>query len=74
MTLFAKRRSLAQTTVEYAIIIALIAVAAIGAYMALGTQTQNLVKGETQKLAGEDSVTVDAADTDSIGGPSLKEF
>lgn len=68
------RKSLGQTTVEYAIIIALIAVAAIGAYMALGTQTQNLVKAETEALAGEEGVTVDRADTGSIGGPSLSEF
>lgn len=67
-------RRAGQTTVEYAIIIALIAVAAIGVYMALGTQTQNLVRAEVDALAGEEGVTVDRADTDSIRGPSLSEF
>ena len=68
------RRSLGQTTVEYAIIIALIAIAAIGAYMALGTQTTNLVKAETEKLATGEDVTVEAADTSGIKAPSLQEF
>jgi Flp pilus assembly pilin Flp len=68
------RKSLAQTTVEYAIIIALIAIAAIGAYMALGTQTTNLVKAETEKLATGQQVTVDQADTSGVTGPSLSQF
>lgn len=75
MELFSRvRRRSGQTTVEYAIIIALIAVAAIGAYMALGTQMQNLVRGETEKLSGEESVTVEQADTHDIRGPSLRDF
>jgi len=68
------RKSLGQTTVEYAIIIALIAIAAIGAYMALGTQTTNLVKAETDKLATGQAVTVEQADTSSVSGPSLQNF
>jgi len=66
------RKTLGQTTVEYAIIIALIAVAAIGAYMALGTSTVNLLKAETDKLEGQDNVTRDTVDTSSVGAPSLQ--
>ena len=75
MKMFRKgRKGLGQTTVEYAIIIALVAMAAIGVYMALGGQMQNLVRAETEKLAGEEDVTVDRADTHDIRGPSLGEF
>mgnify|MGYP000949862655 CR=1 FL=1 len=65
------RKTLGQTTVEYAIIIALIAVAAIGAYMALGTSTTNLLKAETDKLEGNDA-TRETVDTSSVGGPTLQ--
>ena len=67
------RKSLGQTTVEYAIIIALIAIAAIGAYMALGTQMTNTVKAETEKLGGQD-VDPEQADTSGVQAPSLSDF
>lgn len=75
MKMFRKgRKSLGQTTVEYAIIIALMAMAAIVAYMALGTQMQFLVRGQTEALSGEEGVQVDRADTSGISGPSLSDF
>ena len=66
-----KRGPLGQTTVEYAIIIALIAIAAIGAYMALGTSTVELVKTEVKQLEGDSSATRTDVDADNVGTPTL---
>ena len=68
------RRGVGQTTVEYAIIIALVSVAAISAYMALGTQTINLIRAATEKLATGETVTVEQADTSNVKEPSLQEL
>jgi len=65
------RKSLAQTTVEYAIIIALIAVAAIGAYMALGSSTVNLTKQNVEKMQGNADADRGTVDTSGISGPTL---
>ena len=67
------RKGLAQTTVEYAIIVALIAMAAIGVYMALGTQIQHTVNAETERLASDEEVTVEKAETPEAGS-SLQNF
>lgn len=64
------RKSLAQTTVEYAIIIALIAVAAIGAYMALGSSNVKLLEHNVDRLEGGDSERV-GHDVGDFKNPSL---
>lgn len=69
-------RKKAQSTVEYAIIIALIAMAAIAVYMALGGQLRNLVTSETNKLATGSDQTVESVNNpdQSSSGTSINNF
>jgi len=66
-----RRKSLGQTTVEYAIIVALIAIAAIGVYMLFGESMVNLVEVETRQLEGDDSATRTDVDTSGVRKPTL---
>ena len=53
-----------QTTAEYAIIVALIAVASIAVILIFGNQIRSLFAGEAKRLASDDTVTVE----DKTGG------
>jgi Flp pilus assembly pilin Flp len=48
-----------QTTAEYAIIVALVAVSSIAIIMIFGNQIRALFSGEAQRLATDQQVTVD---------------
>ena len=50
-----RRKSLGQGMTEYIIIVALIAVAAIGVYSYFGKTVRHQTAGMTQELAGKDS-------------------
>ena len=48
-----------QTTVEYGIIVALIAIASISIIMIFGDQLRALFAGETEQLSGDSAATVE---------------
>lgn len=50
-----KRRRLGQGMTEYIVIVALIAVAAIGVYRYFGSAIRNQVAGMAQEIAGQDA-------------------
>ena len=65
-----------QTTAEYAIIVALVAVASIAVIMIFGNQIRALFAAESKAIAGEEDVVVDdqtGSVDDEVEG-SLKEF
>ncbi len=65
-----------QTTAEYAIIVALIAVSSIAIILIFGDQIRSLFAGEAQRLASDEEVQVEdmtgGADSAKQGG--LTEF
>ena len=65
-----------QTTAEYAIIVALVAVSSIAVILIFGNQIRALFAGESKKIAGQEDVQVDDKTTevdDKVEG-SLKEW
>jgi Flp pilus assembly pilin Flp len=64
-----------QTTAEYAIIVALVAVCSIAIIMIFGNQIRNLFGAETQALQGQTGVTVqNAGDATQNGGNTQKSI
>ena len=64
-----------QTTAEYAIIVALIAVSSIAIILIFGDQIRALFSSETQQLGGDEGATTevqDVEDEDVEGG--LRDF
>jgi len=60
-----------QTTAEYAIIVALVAVSSIAIILIFGNQLRALFKAETDQVSGDDSAiteTMDVDDEDVEGG------
>ncbi len=61
-----------QTTAEYAIIVALVAIASITVIMVFGDQLRQLIAGETKQLAGDQGAGVidetDRLDDDAVKG------
>ena len=77
--LLTKRRSMwrrAQTTAEYAIIVALIAISSIAIIMIFGNQIQSLFRAEAKQMSGDESAASEdmTGDADSKVGGSLSEF
>lgn len=70
------QRRQGQTTAEYAIIVALVAVSSIAIILIFGDQIRALFAGETQKLAGQDNVTVQDKSGEAANkvAGSIKEF
>ena len=68
--------SVINTAANKGVLLALIAMAAIGVYMALGGSLRNLVSAETQKLQTGSDQTVEQVDTpgQSSGGSSINTF
>jgi Flp pilus assembly pilin Flp len=71
---FAKAARKAQTTSEYVIILALIAVGSIGVILVFGNQVRELFRSSTHKVGGQDTTlrtfddeADDAAEIDDIG-------
>lgn len=64
-----------QTTAEYAIIVALVAVSSIAIILIFGDQIRNIFGASTQQLAGDDTATVEeeTVTTDALDG-SIKDF
>ena len=64
-----------QTTAEYAIIVALVAVSSIAIILIFGDQIRNIFGASTEQLAGDSSATVEAetVDDDALDG-SLDNF
>lgn len=76
-----KSRQLGQGMTEYIIIVALIAVAAIGVYSAFGDVIRGQMGAMTQELSGNEGTTGKAAaaagakkGTDAEGAKTLKDF
>ena len=72
-----RSRRAGQTTAEYAIIVALVAVSSIAIILIFGDQIRALFAGEAKSLSGQTGVTVDAtpagqADTAAKG--SINKF
>jgi len=61
--LWRKKKSLGQTVAEYALIVALVAIASIGILKLFGTQLRELFNAMTQQIAGHE----DAQQTDYSG-------
>jgi len=61
--LWRKKKTLAQTVAEYALIVALVAIASIGILRLFGTQLRSLYNAMTKQIAGHD----DAQQTDYSG-------
>ena len=64
-----------QTTAEYAIIVALVAVSSIAIILIFSDQIRNLFKSETEQLGGDDTATTEVetvGDDDTEGG--LRDF
>jgi type IV pilus assembly protein PilA len=61
--LWRKKKTLAQTVAEYALIVALVAIASIGILQLFGTQLRSLYDAMTQQIAGHS----DAQQTDYSG-------
>lgn len=60
-----------QTTAEYAIIVALIAVSSIAIILLFGDQIRNMFKAQTEQLSGDESSQTEAVDIneeDTQGG------
>ncbi len=62
--LWRKKRTLAQTVAEYALIVALVAIASIAVLSLFGNQLRSLYAGMTRQLAGDSS----AQNEDVSGG------
>ena len=64
-----------QTTAEYAIIVALVAVSSIAVILIFGDQIRNIFGASTQQLAGDDTATVEeeTVTQDALDG-SIKDF
>ncbi len=65
-----------QTTTEYAIIVALVAVSSIAVILIFGNQIRALFAGEAKKLATDETVEVEdmTTDADDAVEASIKEF
>ena len=64
-----------QTTAEYAIIVALVAVSSIAIILIFGDQIRALFSAETQQIGGDESATTEAEaidEDDESGG--LRDF
>ena len=61
--LWRKKKTLGQTVAEYALIVALVAIASIGILRLFGTQLRSLYDAMTQQIAGHE----DAQQTDYSG-------
>ena len=70
-----RERSKGQTTAEYAIIVALVAVSSIAIILIFGDQIRNLFKSETEQLGGDESAVTETmtVDDDDVGG-GLRDF
>ncbi len=70
-----KRKQLGQGMTEYIVIVALIAVAAIGAYSFFGETVRHQVAGLAQEISGttntETAVAQTTADTDAAGSAAV---
>jgi len=64
-----------QTTAEYAIIVALVAVSSIAVILIFGDQIRNIFGASTQQLAGDETATVEeeTVTQDALDG-SIKDF
>ena len=63
MTKFSRRRASGQGMMEYIIIVALIAIAAIGVYSAFGKTVRNQTAGIAKELSGKEADTALAKDS-----------
>ncbi len=61
--LWRKKKTLAQTVAEYALIVALVAIASIGILTVFGNQLRELYNAMTKQIAGHE----DAQQTDNSG-------
>ena len=59
-----RERSRGQTTAEYAIIVALVAVSSIAIILIFGDQIRNLFKAETEQISGDDTAVTESVDVD----------
>ena len=64
----------AQTTAEYAIIVALVAVSSIAIVLIFGEQIRNLFSAESQQLGGDKTANVQKLDTTSGQNKGLGNF
>jgi len=64
-----------QTTAEYAIIVALVAVSSIAIILIFGDQLRSLFKSETEQLGGDDAAATEvmAVDDEDVEG-GLRDF
>lgn len=82
MEMLKKRKSLGQGMTEYIIIVALIAIAAIGVFRIFGDTARNQVAGMAMELGGENGQTrIDVAnaqakkaDSDTVTNRNLKSY
>lgn len=70
-----RERSKGQTTAEYAIIVALVAVSSIAIILIFGDQLRSLFRSETEQLGGDDAATTEVmmVDDDDVEG-GLRDF
>jgi Flp pilus assembly pilin Flp len=70
------RKSAGQTTAEYAIIIALVAVSSIAIILIFGDQLRALFAGASKRLHSDEAVTVEdkSAGADAAGKGSMTSF
>jgi len=57
--LWRKKKTLGQTVAEYALIVALVAIASIAILTLFGNQLRELIRAETAQLAGSDETPQD---------------
>ena len=70
-----RERSKGQTTAEYAIIVALVAVSSIAIILIFGDQLRSLFRSETEQLGGDVAATTEVmmVDDDDVEG-GLRDF